>query len=128
MICPIGFRTSSVQRFAVLDAIKQYDTAMAPFVASKQVREQLEPTLTPATFESVRITHIVSYISRSPRFGPWKFAVANFARRRSLSNPWQRSPSDDTFGEFNGSRRVSRLLGVPRVERYPSLPAGRSHD
>jgi hypothetical protein len=52
---------TTTQRFAVLDAIKQYDatTAAAP---SMEVRNLLEPTLTPATWRSVKATHITSDI------------------------------------------------------------------
>jgi len=52
---------TTAQRFAVLDAIKGYDPATAVAV-SKQVRDRLEPTLTPASYGSVQITHIVSDI------------------------------------------------------------------
>jgi hypothetical protein len=51
---------TTAQRFAVLDAIKQYDPATAAVAVSKQVRDLLEPTLTPATYGSVRTTHVVS--------------------------------------------------------------------
>jgi hypothetical protein len=53
---------TTAQRFAVLDAIKEYDPATAAVAVSKQVRDRLEPTLTPASFGSVQITHIVSDI------------------------------------------------------------------
>jgi hypothetical protein len=52
---------TTTQRFAVLDAIKLYD-ATASVAASTQVRELLEPTLTPATYGSVKATHITSDI------------------------------------------------------------------
>jgi hypothetical protein len=52
---------TTAQRFAVLDAIKLYD-ATASVAASTQVRELLEPTLTPATYGSVKATHITSDI------------------------------------------------------------------
>jgi hypothetical protein len=51
---------TTAQRFAVLNAIKGYDTTTAPSVVSKQVRDLIEPTLTPASYASVQITHIVS--------------------------------------------------------------------
>jgi hypothetical protein len=51
---------TTAQRFAVLDAIRQYDPATAAITVSKQVRDRLEPTLAPATFGSVQITHIGS--------------------------------------------------------------------
>jgi hypothetical protein len=52
---------TTVQRFAVLDAIKQYDAAAAA-APSMEVRNLLEPTLTPATWRSVKATHITSDI------------------------------------------------------------------
>jgi hypothetical protein len=50
----------TAQRFATLQAIKQFDSTGATVASSKQVRDLLEPTLTPATYESVRMTHVVS--------------------------------------------------------------------
>jgi hypothetical protein len=52
---------TTAQRFAVLDAIKQYD-ATTSAAASIEVRNLLEPTLTPATWRSVKATHITSDI------------------------------------------------------------------
>ena len=52
----------TAQRWAVLKAIKEFDPGTAPTSASKQVRELLEPTLTPATYGSVRTTHVTSDI------------------------------------------------------------------
>ena len=49
--------TVSVQRHATLALIKQSDPAAAPGVAP--VRQQLEPTLTPASESSSRRTHLV---------------------------------------------------------------------
>jgi hypothetical protein len=53
---------TTVQRFAVLDAIKLSDATTVPAAALKQVRDLLEPTLTPATYGSVKATHITSDI------------------------------------------------------------------
>jgi len=53
---------TTAQRFAVLDAIKLYDATTAPGAALKQVRDLVEPTLTPATWRSVKATHITSDI------------------------------------------------------------------
>ena len=53
---------TTAQRFAVLNAIKEYNSATTPVAVSKQVRDLLEPTLTPATYGSVAVTHIVSDI------------------------------------------------------------------
>ena len=56
-----AMKDTTAQRFATLDAIKQFDSAAAA-APSKQVRELLEPTLTPATYNSVRTTHMISDI------------------------------------------------------------------
>jgi len=54
-------KDTTAQRFATLEAIKQFDSgAAAAATPSKQVRDLLEPTLTPATFGSVKTTHIIS--------------------------------------------------------------------
>ncbi len=50
----------TAQRFALLDTIKQFDANNGS--NSKPVRERLEPTLTPTTYASVRVTHITSDI------------------------------------------------------------------
>jgi hypothetical protein len=52
----------TAQRFAALQAIKQFDSSGTTVPSSKQVRDLLEPTLTPATYESVRATHVASDI------------------------------------------------------------------
>jgi hypothetical protein len=52
----------TVQRFATLQAIKQFDSTGGAASNSKQVRDLLEPTLTPATYGSVRATHVTSDI------------------------------------------------------------------
>jgi hypothetical protein len=51
---------TTAQRFASLQAIKQFDSSGATASGSKEVRNLLEPTLTPATYESVRATHVTS--------------------------------------------------------------------
>jgi len=48
------------QRFAALHAIKQYPVGPFEKAATTQVREILEPTLTPPAYEGVRNFHIVS--------------------------------------------------------------------
>jgi hypothetical protein len=51
----------TVQRFAIVNAIKQSEAesgATSPNV--KHARELIEPTLTPATWQSVKITHLTS--------------------------------------------------------------------
>jgi hypothetical protein len=53
---------TTAQRFAVVQAIKQYDATSSTVAPSKQVRDLLEPTLTPATYASVKATHVTSDI------------------------------------------------------------------
>ncbi|HEY4638822.1 MAG TPA: hypothetical protein VIG87_02795 [Candidatus Udaeobacter sp.] len=56
-----AMKDTTAQRFATLEAIKQFDsTAAADAAPSRQVRGLLEPTLTPATFGSVKATHVIS--------------------------------------------------------------------
>ena len=55
-----AMKDCTAQRFAVLDAIRQFDGNDGATTNPKAVRALLEPTLTPATFASVKITHIVS--------------------------------------------------------------------
>lgn len=56
-----AMKDTTAQRFATIEAIKQFDSGgAATATVSKQVRDLLEPTLTPATFGSVKATHITS--------------------------------------------------------------------
>ena len=55
-----AMKDTTAQRFATLEAINQFDSAAAAAIPSRQVRDLLEPTLTPATFGSVKVTHITS--------------------------------------------------------------------
>jgi len=48
------------QRFATIQAIKQFDASGTGAASLKQARDLLEPTLTPATYGSVRATHVTS--------------------------------------------------------------------
>jgi hypothetical protein len=50
------------QRFATIEAIKQYDSNETNAASWKPMRDLLEPTLTPATYNSVRVTHVTSDI------------------------------------------------------------------
>ena len=54
-----AMKDCTAQRFAVLHAIKQFDADGAA-ANPKAVRELIEPTLTPATYSSVKITHVTS--------------------------------------------------------------------
>lgn len=49
------------QRFAIIEAIKQLDSS-GTNADLKQTRDLIEPTLTPATYKSVRTTHVTSDI------------------------------------------------------------------
>ena len=55
-----AMKDTTAQRFATLEAIKQFDSATGAATPSKQVPDLLEPTLTPATFGSVKATHLIS--------------------------------------------------------------------
>ena len=57
-----AMKDTTAQRFATIEAIKQFDSGAGAASPSKQVRELLEPTLTPATYNSVRTTHVISDI------------------------------------------------------------------
>jgi len=50
------------QRFATIQAIKQFGSTETNTASLKQTRDLLEPTLTPATYDSVRVTHVTSDI------------------------------------------------------------------
>jgi hypothetical protein len=57
-----AMRDTTAQRFATLQAIKQFDSGAGAGSPSRQMRDLLEPTLTPATYNSVRTTHVISDI------------------------------------------------------------------
>jgi hypothetical protein len=57
-----AMKDTTAQRFATLEAIRQFDFGAGAAAPSKQVRDLLEPTLTPATYNSVRTTHVISDI------------------------------------------------------------------
>ncbi len=67
------------QRFATIEAIKQVDSTGTNAGSLKQVRDLLEPTLTPATYGSVRTTHVISDILTIAAL--WAMEI----RRRRLS-------------------------------------------
>lgn len=50
------------QRFATIEAIKQLDSSGTDAAGLKQTRDLIEPTLTPSTYNSVRVTHVTSDI------------------------------------------------------------------
>ena len=57
-----AMKDTTAQRFATIEAIKQFSSGAGAASPSKQVRDLLEPTLTPATYNSVRTTHVISDI------------------------------------------------------------------
>jgi hypothetical protein len=57
-----AMKDTTAQRFAALQTIKEFDAGGGTLATSKQVRDSLEPTLTPATYSSVRTTHVTSDI------------------------------------------------------------------
>jgi hypothetical protein len=57
-----AMKDTTAERFATLSAIKQFDSGAVAAAPSKHVRDLLEPTLTPATYSSVRVTHVISDI------------------------------------------------------------------
>ena len=57
-----AMKDTTAQRFATIGAIKEFDSDAGAPAPSKQVRDLLEPTLTPATYNSVRVTHVTSDI------------------------------------------------------------------
>src|SRR5437016_12846933 len=50
------------QRFATIQAIKQFDSSGTNAASLNQAGDLLEPTLSPATYGSVRATHVTSDI------------------------------------------------------------------
>ena len=56
-----AMKDCTAQRFAVLDSIRQFNGGEAG-IAVRPVRDRLEPTLTPATWPSVKKTHLTSDI------------------------------------------------------------------
>ena len=50
----------TAQRFALLDAIRHFDANGGATANPQQIRALIEPTLTPATWASVQVTHLTS--------------------------------------------------------------------
>ena len=57
-----AMKDTTAQRFATIETIKQFDASGTNAGSLKQTRDLLEPTLTPATYSSVRVTHVTSDI------------------------------------------------------------------
>ena len=73
-----AMRDVTAQRFALLDAIRQFDANGGATTDPRPVRERLEPTLTPATYSSVRVTHITSDILTIAALVATALAYRNF--------------------------------------------------
>lgn len=54
-----AMKDATTQRFATLQGIKEFDSG-ADAAGTRHIRDLIEPTLTPATYGSVRVTHITS--------------------------------------------------------------------
>jgi len=72
-----ALKAVTAQRWALLETIKEADAAGGS-VPSRTVRDRLEPTLTPATYSSVRRTHLAGDILTIAAL------IAMELRRRSL--------------------------------------------
>ena len=57
-----AMKDCTAQRFAVLAEIEQFDANGGATINPKPTRDLLEPTLTPATWQSVKVTHLTSDI------------------------------------------------------------------
>jgi hypothetical protein len=68
------------ERFATIQAIKRFDSSGTNAADLKQTRDLLEPTLTPATYGSVRATHVTSDVLTIAALWAMEF------RRRRLKN------------------------------------------
>jgi hypothetical protein len=55
-----AMKDCTAQRFAALEAIKQFEASSVATTSPKPMRDLLEPTLTPATWHSVKVTHLTS--------------------------------------------------------------------
>ena len=53
-----AMKDTTAQRFATLQGIKEFDSGGA--AETRKVRDLIEPTLTPATYDGVRRTHVIS--------------------------------------------------------------------
>ena len=102
----------TAQRFAALDAIKQFDANGGATTNPKPVRDLLEPTLTPATYQSVKITHLTSDVLTIVAL------VAMELRRRTLREVHTRPIKDSwTCVRFPAPRKS----WIPSPGRFFSL-------
>jgi len=55
-----AMKDCTAQRFAMLEAVKKFDANGGAQADPTALRQLLEPTLTPATWQSVKVTHLTS--------------------------------------------------------------------
>lgn len=55
-----AMKDCTAQRFAMLDALRKFDANGGAMTNPKPARDLIEPTLTPATWGSVKATHLTS--------------------------------------------------------------------
>ena len=92
-----AMKDCTAQRFAVLNSIRSFEAEGGATANPKPVRELLEPTLTPATWGSVKTTHVTSDVLTILALGAMEL------RRRRL--------------EKGISSRLAALAGYGDVEK-----------
>ena len=75
-----AMKDCTAQRFAMLEAVKKFDANGGARTDPTALRQLLEPTLTPATWQSVKTTHLISDVLTIAAL------VAMELRRRRLAN------------------------------------------
>jgi len=55
-----AMKDCTAQRFAMLEAVKKFDANGGAQTDPNALRQLLEPTLTPASWQSVKVTHLTS--------------------------------------------------------------------
>jgi hypothetical protein len=76
----VAMKDCTAQRFAMLEAIKKFDQNGGAQADPTSFRQLLEPTLTPATWQSVKVTHLTSDVLTIVGLAVMEL------RRRRLSN------------------------------------------
>jgi hypothetical protein len=75
-----AMKDCTAQRFAMLESIKHFDANGGARTDPTAVRERLEPTLTPSTWQGVKTTHLTSDVLTIAAL------IAMELRRRRLSH------------------------------------------
>jgi len=68
-----ALKDCTAQRFAMLNAIRQFDANGGATTNPKPARDLIEPTLTPASWGSVRATHLTSDLLTLLALGAMEF-------------------------------------------------------